>query len=82
MVPEDSHHGDAAAQADRARRRGRTRRRAALRRALRDVMVQLVFNTARLDTTMFDALLEARAMHGSSHLVLDDIDQQPMTYGG
>ena len=35
-------------------------RRAALRRELGDVMVQLVFNTARLDMTMFDALLEAR----------------------
>lgn len=58
------------------------KRRAALRSALHDVMVQLVFNTARLDTTMFDALLEARAMHGSNHLVLDDIDQQPLTYGG
>ena len=56
-------------------------RREALRRELRDVMVQLVFNTARLDMTMFDALLEARAMHGSRHVVLDDLDQQPMSYG-
>ena len=44
-------------------------------------MVQLVFNTARLDMTMFDALLEARGMHGSRHVVLDDLDQQPMSYG-
>jgi acyl-[acyl-carrier-protein]-phospholipid O-acyltransferase/long-chain-fatty-acid--[acyl-carrier-protein] ligase len=56
-------------------------RRVALRRELGDVMVQLVFNTARLDMTMFDALLEARGMHGSGHIVLDDIDQQPMSYG-
>ena len=56
-------------------------RRAALRRELGDVMLQLVFNTARLDMTMFDALLEARGMHGSKHLVLDDLDQQPMSYG-
>ncbi|HUQ88328.1 MAG TPA: AMP-binding protein, partial [Vicinamibacterales bacterium] len=56
-------------------------RRVALRRELSDVMVQLVFNTARLDMTMFDALLEARSMHGSRHVVLDDLDQQPMTYG-
>jgi acyl-[acyl-carrier-protein]-phospholipid O-acyltransferase/long-chain-fatty-acid--[acyl-carrier-protein] ligase len=57
-------------------------RRAALRRELGDVMVQLVFNTARLDMTLFDALLEARRMHGSGHVVIDDMDQQPMGYGG
>src|SRR5688572_12407164 len=56
-------------------------RRAALRRELGDVMVQLVFNTARLDRTMFGALLEARDMHGANHVVLDDLDQQPMSYG-
>jgi acyl-[acyl-carrier-protein]-phospholipid O-acyltransferase/long-chain-fatty-acid--[acyl-carrier-protein] ligase len=56
-------------------------RRAALRRELGDVMVQLVFDTARLDMTMFDALLEARSMHGSRHVVIDDLDQQPMGYG-
>ena len=56
-------------------------RRAALRRELGDVMVQLVFDTARLDMTLFDALLEARRMHGSRHIVIDDMDQQPMGYG-
>jgi acyl-[acyl-carrier-protein]-phospholipid O-acyltransferase/long-chain-fatty-acid--[acyl-carrier-protein] ligase len=56
-------------------------RRAALRRELGDVMVQLVFNTSSLDRTLFDALLEARAMHGARHVILDDIDYQPMTYG-
>jgi acyl-[acyl-carrier-protein]-phospholipid O-acyltransferase/long-chain-fatty-acid--[acyl-carrier-protein] ligase len=56
-------------------------RRAALRRELGDVMVQLVFETARIDMTLFDALLEARRMHGSRHIVIDDMDQQPMGYG-
>ena len=56
-------------------------RRAALRRELGDVMVQLVFDTARIDMTLFDALLEARRMHGSRHIVIDDMDQQPMGYG-
>jgi len=56
-------------------------RRAALRRDLGDVMVQLVFDTARLEMTLFDALLEARRMHGSRHIVIDDMDQQPMGYG-
>jgi acyl-[acyl-carrier-protein]-phospholipid O-acyltransferase / long-chain-fatty-acid--[acyl-carrier-protein] ligase len=57
------------------------RRRAALRRDLGDVMVQLVFDTARLEMTLFDALLEARRMHGSRHIAIDDMDQQPMGYG-
>jgi acyl-[acyl-carrier-protein]-phospholipid O-acyltransferase/long-chain-fatty-acid--[acyl-carrier-protein] ligase len=56
-------------------------RRAALRRALGDLMVDVIFNTARLDMTLFDALLDARATHGSRHVVIDDIDYQPMTYG-
>jgi acyl-[acyl-carrier-protein]-phospholipid O-acyltransferase/long-chain-fatty-acid--[acyl-carrier-protein] ligase len=55
-------------------------RRIALRRALADVMVDVVFKTARLDMTLFDALLDARAMHGSRHLIIDDIDYSPMTY--
>ena len=57
-------------------------RRAALRRALADEMVQSMFATAPIDTTLFDALLEARGLHGRGHVVADDLDQQPMTYGG
>jgi len=56
-------------------------RRAALRRALGDVMVDVVFKTARFDMTLFDALLDARALHGSRHIVIDDIEFSPMTYG-
>jgi acyl-[acyl-carrier-protein]-phospholipid O-acyltransferase / long-chain-fatty-acid--[acyl-carrier-protein] ligase len=56
-------------------------RRAALRRALGDEMVQSMFATAQIDTTLFDALLEAKGRHGRGHVVADDPDQQPMTYG-
>ena len=56
-------------------------RRAALRRELGDVMVDLVFGTAQIDMTLFDALLESRRTHGSSHLILDDLDLKPLTYG-
>jgi acyl-[acyl-carrier-protein]-phospholipid O-acyltransferase/long-chain-fatty-acid--[acyl-carrier-protein] ligase len=55
-------------------------RRAALRRALADEMVHTAFATANIDTTLFDALLEAARLHGGSHVIADDIDQQPMTY--
>ena len=57
-------------------------RRAALRKSLADVMVQSLFTTAPIDTTLFDALLEARRIHGPGHHALDDLDQKPMTYGG
>jgi acyl-[acyl-carrier-protein]-phospholipid O-acyltransferase/long-chain-fatty-acid--[acyl-carrier-protein] ligase len=55
-------------------------RRAALRRALADEMVQSMFAASDIDTTLFDALLQARQLHGSSHVVADDIEQRPMTY--
>jgi len=56
-------------------------RRAALKRALADEMVTSMFATAPIDSTLFDALLEARRHHGHGHVVADDLDQQPMTYG-
>ncbi|MBL8699909.1 MAG: acyl-[ACP]--phospholipid O-acyltransferase [Alphaproteobacteria bacterium] len=55
-------------------------RRAALRRALHDEMVDLMFTTARIDTTLFDALVEARRLHGGDHPIVDDIDQKPLSY--
>jgi acyl-[acyl-carrier-protein]-phospholipid O-acyltransferase/long-chain-fatty-acid--[acyl-carrier-protein] ligase len=55
-------------------------RRAALRRALADEMVQATFGAARIDTTLFDALLEASRVHGGGHVIADDLEQSPMTY--
>ena len=57
-------------------------RRVALRRALADEMVRSTFAAARLDMTLFDALLEARRTHGSGHVIADDLDLQPLTYRG
>ena len=31
---------------------------------------------------VFDALLEAKRAHGRGHVIADDLDQNPMTYGG
>jgi acyl-[acyl-carrier-protein]-phospholipid O-acyltransferase/long-chain-fatty-acid--[acyl-carrier-protein] ligase len=55
-------------------------RRAALKRALADEMVQSAFHTAPIDTTLFDALLEARRRHGGGHPIVDDIEMKPMSY--
>src|SRR5262249_22678000 len=59
---------------------GGRHRRTALRRALGDQMVRATFETADTSSTLFGALLAARDIHGGSHVVIDDIDQQPMTY--
>jgi acyl-[acyl-carrier-protein]-phospholipid O-acyltransferase/long-chain-fatty-acid--[acyl-carrier-protein] ligase len=58
------------------------RRRAALRRLLADEMVKATFDAARVDTTLFDALLEARRQHGGAHVIADDVDRAPLTYRG
>jgi acyl-[acyl-carrier-protein]-phospholipid O-acyltransferase/long-chain-fatty-acid--[acyl-carrier-protein] ligase len=58
---------------------GRARRNA-LRRALGDEMVKSTFAAAPIDTTLFDALLDARRRHGGRHLIADDLEQRPMSY--
>jgi acyl-[acyl-carrier-protein]-phospholipid O-acyltransferase/long-chain-fatty-acid--[acyl-carrier-protein] ligase len=55
-------------------------RRVALRHALRDQMVQSMFAAAQIDTTLFDALLEAREQHGGGHLIADDLEMRPLSY--
>jgi acyl-[acyl-carrier-protein]-phospholipid O-acyltransferase / long-chain-fatty-acid--[acyl-carrier-protein] ligase len=57
-------------------------RRVALRRALGDQMVQSMFAAAHIDTTLFDALLEARARHGGGHIIADDLEMRPLSYRG
>ena len=41
-----------------------------------------MFAAARIDTTLFDALLEAREQHGGGHLIADDLEMQPLSYRG
>jgi acyl-[acyl-carrier-protein]-phospholipid O-acyltransferase/long-chain-fatty-acid--[acyl-carrier-protein] ligase len=55
-------------------------RRTFLRRALGDEMVTSMFAAARVETTLFDALVEARQLHGGGHVVSDDLEMRPMTY--
>jgi acyl-[acyl-carrier-protein]-phospholipid O-acyltransferase / long-chain-fatty-acid--[acyl-carrier-protein] ligase len=57
-------------------------RRVALRRSLGDEMVRSMFAAARIDTTLFDALLDARQQHGGSHIVADDLEMRPLSYRG
>ncbi|HEY7188599.1 MAG TPA: acyl-[ACP]--phospholipid O-acyltransferase [Vicinamibacterales bacterium] len=57
-------------------------RRAALRRALGDEMVQSMFAAARIETTLFDALVDARVQHGGGHVIADDLEMRPLSYRG
>jgi acyl-[acyl-carrier-protein]-phospholipid O-acyltransferase / long-chain-fatty-acid--[acyl-carrier-protein] ligase len=47
---------------------------------LYDVMTDMVFRTSNIDSTLFEALLDARATHGGGHLVVEDIQRNPASY--
>lgn len=59
--------------------RGRGRRQKA-GAALADVMTQMMFSTSNYRQTLFDALLDARQVHGGRHRVIEDIERQPLSY--
>ena len=59
--------------------RGRARRHKA-GAVLADVMTQMMFATSSYRRTLFSALLDARKLHGGRHLVIEDIERQPLSY--
>ena len=59
--------------------RGRARRKAA-GRALADIMTEMMFATGNYRRTLFQALLDARQVHGGGHVVVEDIQRRPLTY--
>lgn len=58
---------------------GRMRRQQAGEQ-LSDMMVDMMFATSNVQRTVFDALLEARRVHGGRHIVAEDLQRRPMTY--
>ena len=58
---------------------GRVRRRMAGLKHY-DVMTNLIFETSDRRTTLFEALLEARALHGGDALAAEDAERRPMSY--
>ncbi len=60
---------------------GRERRRVAGAK-LYDIMSEMIFETSRRRGTLFDAILEARAVHGGKQLVAEDIERKPLNYAG
>ena len=56
-------------------------RRAAAGRRLYDELSGMIFATADLDRTLFEALVDARHVHGAKAPVLEDIKRTPLGYG-
>ncbi len=55
-------------------------RRAVAGRKLYDVMSAMIFETSNTDRTLYEALLDARDVHGGKAQVVEDIKRQPLTY--
>ncbi len=47
---------------------------------LRDIMSEIVFSSASYRRTLFEALLDARKIHGSSFQIMQDSERQPRSY--
>ncbi|MEY2926058.1 MAG: long-chain-fatty-acid--[acyl-carrier-protein] ligase, partial [Pseudomonadota bacterium] len=55
-------------------------RRAIAGRQLYDVMSEMIFATSDIDRTLFQALLDAREVHGKNPAILEDTKRQPISY--
>ena len=58
---------------------GRVRRERA-GNVLADLMSELMFETANMEQTLVERLLEARRIHGGSHVVAEDVNRTPLNY--
>jgi len=59
--------------------RGRQRREQA-GRMLSELMTDLIYQTAPQNQTLVDRLLDARRIHGGSHIIAEDINRTPLNY--
>ena len=59
--------------------RGRRRRQVAGDR-LYDLMTDMMLASSDRDRTLFQSLIDARHTHGAGHLVLEDVEQRPLSY--
>ena len=49
---------------------------------LYDVMADMMFQTSKIDRTLWQALLDAQSTHGGSREIIEDIQRKPMSYDG
>ncbi len=47
---------------------------------LYDVMANMMFQTSKIDRTLWQALLDAQATHGGKREIIEDIQRKPITY--
>jgi acyl-[acyl-carrier-protein]-phospholipid O-acyltransferase/long-chain-fatty-acid--[acyl-carrier-protein] ligase len=62
-----------------AEAKGRKRRQMASAK-LYDVMSTMMFETSMHQRTLFESLIDAQAIHGRDHLVVEDIERKPLSY--
>jgi len=55
-------------------------RRHQLRERLYSVMSDLLFQTSDRHKTLFQSLLDCRATHGGNHIILEDVERNPISY--
>lgn len=55
-------------------------RRAAAGAKLYDVMSDMIFATSDVDRTLYQALLDAKDIHGAKRPVVEDVKREPMSY--
>ncbi len=55
-------------------------RRAAAGRQLYDVMSGMIFETSDTSRTLYEALLDAKTIHGGKAKVVEDVKREPLTY--
>lgn len=59
--------------------RGRNRRIFA-GKLLTDIMNELMFSTSNYKRTLFQALIDAKNVHGRKHIIAEDIERSPISY--
>jgi len=59
--------------------RGRERRKYA-GQLLTDIMNEVIFSTSNYKRTLFQALLDAKNIHGRKHIIAEDIERKPISY--
>ncbi len=47
---------------------------------LYDMMSNMLFTTANIERTLYQALLDARTVHGGSAVAVEDVERRPLTY--
>jgi acyl-[acyl-carrier-protein]-phospholipid O-acyltransferase/long-chain-fatty-acid--[acyl-carrier-protein] ligase len=55
-------------------------RRARAGQMLSDLMTDMMYATSHRDGTLAQKLLDARRVHGGDHVIVEDIQRQPLTY--